>query len=256
MSLDTNSASSEANNQSGANDLRNMPVLKNLWMIAQGLVVVAAYFYVLGYVAFTARLYKTTAITSVNVNPQQYLTWGILTALYFVIHFQYWGPTALYILALWAGSLLEIAASEKKLRPLNALTTTWRTLTGTAFGYLLAFIIAISMLVAANSPETLFVSSTSPSNVRRIALIFKDDVNQADWRLTFVSARRTATVKFLDEFNDAILVRDETTGVIIEVKNDMLAGIDDESFPPEPYLTATPTATLSSGVTPSTSATP
>ncbi len=235
------------------NDARRQnsyPVLKNLWVIAQGLVVVAAYLYVLGFYTYTVRLGKATSITSANVNPQQYLTWGVLVVVYYVLTLRYLLLPAALVFVIWLYVFAEIHDRTKRMQPVQALVQTWMLLTQSVLGYVLAALIVMTLFLAGGSPDTLFTSSTGP---RRVVLIFKEDVNPVDWKLTLAgkSLRRTNPLVFLDEYNDAILVRDERTGVAVEVKTDMLAGIDDE-----PFSNATTTATPVLTVTPTFTPTP
>ncbi len=223
----------------------NQSVLKNLWAIAQGIIVLTGYIAVIGFLVFTQRL-KDTVLISYNVNPQQYIVWGVLALFYFVIA----NVPIIVVFAslLLATGILDVYSLEKTWKLGKGINRGLRYVTHTPLGYILALALVFGIIGATSKPDSLFpvVASSKP---RQIAIVFKEDVDPKNWRLTFVTARRTAPLILWDEYADAILVRDETTNTIVEIKDDVIAGIDDESSLPTlaPVATPTPTETAKNG---------
>ena len=223
----------------------------------------AAFISVLGYLVAINIVFQNTKFVSLNISPQSFLIFGGNIALISVIIM---GPFVLifafciYIIFL-AISLHFAYGLNKKYKIIYSLKISFvslieflKDLISTQWLWLLIFL--LMAVIAANSGRVFVpeqpsgsTNDTDTSIKSAMVLIFKENIDPLLWHLSVEPGepRRTRPIQIIIEYTDGILVKDNLTGAVVKVDNDVLAGIvDDTSYKSDALATpmTSPTPTI------------
>jgi hypothetical protein len=209
---------------------------------------------VIGFPAYLGVVSQSTSLFSFAVYPTQFIVWGSLTIGVFLTRLVYIVLGLFLLLFFWQcvfpGNRAErlnipFAAVEswKKAKAIVASKSFWAVCLGGL------------VYVAVKQPYLTFGGQSLVSD-QPVALIFKEDINPALWHLPIESGqpRSTRPLLLIVELSDGLMVKDLDTNVVVEVKNDMIAGVvhvrSTPTASPTPTASSTPTSTVSITPTP------
>jgi hypothetical protein len=216
----------------------------SLLSTAQLTVGLAAYIALIGFIVNMGILRQSTSLIPLKIVPLTYLTLGVtFIFLTTVVVLPY---AAAYLVALYFFGLIVWGVRDKRLRPIRTFRLLVETLLEAVTSKKATVFLIIAFLVtSAFSPSSLFdqlppVQSTT-QNPRGIILIFKEPIDTTLWSLSVdpQNTRRTQRLNLIAELEDGLLVRDANTGVVVEVKNEAISGLIDNSSL-QPTSTSTP----------------
>jgi hypothetical protein len=204
--------------------------LLGLLDIGQRLVVLVAYITILGFIVSFSILYRTTTFLSFAVYPQQYLFWGAVLVAFAVI------PVVVVIVCVFGlisflMALFFVKGESKRFQFKHSFEIALGALKTLLYSNkAIWMVVALAITLIAFKPELVLpdVSSNPPKS---ITLIFKDDIDPALWHLSVTPSqpRSAQALILLEEYTDGLLVKDEKTGAVVKVENDMIAGIVDNT---------------------------
>jgi hypothetical protein len=215
----------------------------SLLTTAQLAIGLTGYVAVLGYVVYTGILRESTSLLPLNVAPITYIALGmnfIFAFLFVAIPYTLAAIVAFYIVV-----LAIKAIRDKQFKPIKSLMVTVQALWEIVTSEKSVLILMIIFLYwSAGSPGSVYkqlpLAQPTAPNQRGILLVFKESIDTTLWSLSIdpQNNRRTQRLNLIAELEDGLLVRDTNTGVVVEVKNDAISGlIDNSSLSP----TVTPT---------------
>lgn len=199
-----------------------------------------------GFITVTRYLEAQTSIISYDIAPQQYLAagWGILMV-----------PIGIILVVYIATTLYWVWRENRKLtRESQSSKHTFRATLGKVFRISIndveawiIFVVWIAVVVFFYTP---FIYPNLPRSLgggkpEHVILIFNDTNDPTLWNLPIDSTgHRTKPLLLLAEYSNGVLVKDDATGVISKVNNDVLIGSIDAEHTPTPTATAIGTSTL------------
>lgn len=220
----------EKDNSSQSSQESFIQFFSNLFQLAIG---IAAFSSAVGYVTLS-RLFTYWSIYNIDpltsVYPQQLLAWGLIFLIYYFMHYVI--PFLLVLLLLCVVlALITLRRDYKGLNLLNksidtACTVLMKILFSHLVGRILWIVVAVFAFYFAINAENYLPQVTSPTK-EKVIIIFTEDINPDLWHVSVdpKNPRSTQPVTLVMSLTDSLLIRDNSTGAVVSIKNDMISGI-------------------------------